>query len=117
MKFAIDEHTCIECGACRRYCPVDCIRYENMQHQVELDACVGCTICFAVCPADAVLQISDGRIQPDLSWRAMEKVRMIAFKRGPHQIILASKRPENQTLLNSREQSWNEPPESHRSAT
>jgi ferredoxin len=79
-----------------------------MQHQVDLDACVGCTICYAVCPADAVLQVPDGHIQPDLSWRAMEMARVIAFKRGPHQIIFSSERPENRTLVSSREQSSNE---------
>ena len=86
MKFVIDEVACVECGACRRYCPVDCIPYENMQHQVDLDRCIGCTICYAVCPADAVLTVPDGRATPSLSWPVMERVRLLAFKRGPRQL-------------------------------
>jgi Fe-S-cluster-containing hydrogenase component 2 len=86
MKFVIDEVACVECGACRRYCPVDCIEYQDLQHQVILDQCVGCTICYAVCPADAVLTVVDGPATPDLSWRVMEKVRLLAFKRGPRQL-------------------------------
>lgn len=88
MKFAISESQCVECGACRRYCPVDCIAYENLQHRVLLEQCVGCTICYAVCPADAVVTVPEGRARPDLSWQAMERVRLIAFKRGPRQGLL-----------------------------
>ncbi len=86
MKFAIDEVACVECGACRRYCPVDCIPYNNLQHQVVLDDCIGCTICYAVCPADAVVTVPDGHAAPNLSWAAMERVRLLAFKRGPRQL-------------------------------
>ena len=88
MKFAIDEDACVECGACRRYCPVDCIPYRNMQHQVDLDRCIGCTICYAVCPADAVLTVPDGHATPSLAWPVMERVRLLAFKRGPRQLRL-----------------------------
>ena len=87
MKFAIDEDRCIDCGACRRYCPVDCIPYERMQHRVDLERCIGCTICYAVCPADAVLTLPEpGRPTPNLSWAAMEKARVRAYRRGPLQL-------------------------------
>ncbi len=85
MKFAIDEVACIDCGACRRYCPVDCIPYTALQHRVEVERCTGCTICFAVCPAEAVITIPDGRATPDLGWLVMERVRLKAFTRGPRQ--------------------------------
>ena len=87
MKFAIDEALCIDCGACRRYCLVDCIPYERMQHRVDLARCIGCTICYAVCPADAVVTVPDGRPMPNLSWAAMEKVRVRAYRRGPLQLF------------------------------
>jgi Pyruvate/2-oxoacid:ferredoxin oxidoreductase delta subunit len=86
VKFAIDEAVCIDCGACRRYCPVDCIPYRRMQHQVDLERCIGCTICYAVCPADAVLTVPDDRPPPNLSFAAMEKVRVRAYRRGPLQL-------------------------------
>ncbi|MCC6628679.1 MAG: 4Fe-4S binding protein [Chloroflexi bacterium] len=86
MKFAIDEARCVDCGACRRYCLVDCIPYEGMQHRVDLARCIGCTICYAVCPADAVVTVPDNRPTPNLGWTAMEKVRVRAYRRGPLQL-------------------------------
>jgi ferredoxin len=86
MKFDIDEAKCVECGACRRYCPVDCIPYDGLQHRVALERCVGCVICYAVCPADAVVTVADG-IWPDLSWAALQKVRRTAYRRAPRRIL------------------------------
>jgi len=85
VKFTIDEETCIDCGACRRYCPVDCIPYEGLQHQIVQEPCTGCTICYAVCPVDAVIPLDDGRATPKLTFEVMEFVRTKAFVRGPHQ--------------------------------
>ena len=83
MKFVIDEAKCVECGACRHYCPVDCIPYVNLQHQVDLDRCIGCVICYAVCPADAVIPVEGTKPRPNLSWNTLERVRMRAYRRGP----------------------------------
>ena len=84
MKFTIDEEACIDCGACRRYCPVDCIPYEGLRHQIVQEPCTGCTICYAVCPADAVIALDDGRATPLLTFEVMERVRAKAFARGPN---------------------------------
>lgn len=83
MKFTIDEVACIDCGACRRYCPVDCIPYEGLQHQIVQEPCTGCTICYAVCPVDAVIPLDDGRATPLLTFEVMARVRAKAFARGP----------------------------------
>jgi len=53
LLFTIAEEACINCGSCRRFCPVDAIPY-YMRHQIDARACVGCVVCYAVCPADAV---------------------------------------------------------------
>jgi NAD-dependent dihydropyrimidine dehydrogenase PreA subunit len=59
--FAIDESKCIECGQCRRYCPIPgaVIIDANYQHQVIADLCTGCGICEAFCPVpDTLFKIS-----------------------------------------------------------
>jgi electron transport complex protein RnfB len=52
ITFVIDERTCIECGNCRRYCPVPgaVIITEAYQHTILADICTGCGICEAFCP-------------------------------------------------------------------
>jgi ferredoxin len=84
-KYYIDEPTCINCGSCRRFCPVDAIPYVNLQHQIDMDNCIGCTICYAVCPVDAV-EVT--RLKPPhdavtLNPNDMERVRRRNWARGP----------------------------------
>ncbi len=52
LVYAIDELTCIECGSCRRYCPVPgaIIISAAYQHTILADICTGCGICEAFCP-------------------------------------------------------------------
>lgn len=56
--YAIDEKTCIECGQCRRYCPIPGAITINSeyQHTVVADLCTGCGICEAFCPIPNVLR-------------------------------------------------------------
>ena len=55
--FAIDDKSCIECGQCRRYCPIAgaIIINADYQHTVVADLCTGCGICEAFCPIPNVL--------------------------------------------------------------
>jgi ferredoxin len=85
FTYHIDEDLCINCGSCRRFCPVDTIPYTNLQHQIEMAGCTGCTICYAVCPVDAV-EVTDphaagGRVILDAA--AMERVRVRTWVKGP----------------------------------
>jgi MinD superfamily P-loop ATPase len=83
--YHIDEIACINCGSCRRFCPVDAIPYERLRHQVDMAICVGCTICYAVCPVDAVeVTNSDGSGQRVLlDVQDMDRVRLHAWIKGP----------------------------------
>ena len=61
--FAINENTCIECGQCRRYCPIAgaIIIDEHYQHTVVADICTGCGVCEAFCPVPNTLyRVDDG---------------------------------------------------------
>jgi NAD-dependent dihydropyrimidine dehydrogenase PreA subunit len=55
--FTINEANCIECGQCRRYCPIPgaIIIDDAYQHTVVADVCTGCGICEAFCPVPDTL--------------------------------------------------------------
>lgn len=50
--FHIDESLCVECGQCRRFCPIVEAIYidERYQHVINNDLCTGCGLCEAFCP-------------------------------------------------------------------
>ncbi len=50
----IDSASCINCGICRRACPVEAIRFIDGQHVVDASSCVQCYCCHELCPHDAV---------------------------------------------------------------
>lgn len=87
MRFRIAEERCVNCGACRRFCPIDVVSYApaELQHRIRVEECIGCTICYAVCPADAIEPLPDPRRgRPlDLSWPTMQRVMVLAYNRGP----------------------------------
>jgi ferredoxin len=82
LTYRIDEVTCINCGSCRRFCPVDTIPYRNLQHQIEMAGCIGCTICYAVCPVDAVI-VTERGCALRLDDADMERVRRHSWVKGP----------------------------------
>jgi MinD superfamily P-loop ATPase len=55
--YTINEDSCVECGQCRRYCPLPnaIIIDENYQHTVVADVCSGCGVCEAFCPVPNTL--------------------------------------------------------------
>jgi Fe-S-cluster-containing hydrogenase component 2 len=85
LVYHINETLCINCGSCRRFCPVDTITYEHLQHQVDMTGCIGCTICYAVCPADAVeiTRGEDARKLKLLSTTTRERVCAHTWVKGP----------------------------------
>lgn len=56
----IEKELCIACAACKPYCPMGCINYNENEkvYEIDLDECVECGICLrpAVCPTDALQQ-------------------------------------------------------------
>jgi Na+-translocating ferredoxin:NAD+ oxidoreductase RNF subunit RnfB len=55
--YAIDEKLCVECGQCRRFCPIKdaIIINADYQHTVVADLCSGCGLCEAFCPVPGAL--------------------------------------------------------------
>lgn len=70
--YAIDQGTCVECGCCRRYCPVEgaVIIDQTYQHVIVPDRCIGCGICEAFCPVpETIFKI------PYATAQALERLR------------------------------------------
>jgi len=99
FQYHIDEPACINCGSCRRFCPVDTIPYVNLQHQIDMEGCIGCTICYAVCPVDAieVTETLSPHAKVTLDPEAMERVRkrkreiVVSFRSGNERRIAKTK--------------------------
>ena len=49
MAYIITDD-CINCGACKGECPVECISEGDTKHVIDADACIECGNCAQVCP-------------------------------------------------------------------
>ena len=59
----LEQEKCIECVACARACPIDCIEMEAIRHGKELEwisftldyqKCMFCELCVYPCPKDCI---------------------------------------------------------------
>lgn len=52
----INKETCINCGKCMVYCPVNAIKRVDRQVNIDFDECVECGVCkrSKVCPTDSI---------------------------------------------------------------
>jgi Pyruvate/2-oxoacid:ferredoxin oxidoreductase delta subunit len=109
--FTIDSNNCVECGQCRRFCPLKgaIIINDDYQHEIVSDACSGCGLCVAFCPVPGAIKLTgitdpvilhpqrlkllrrvvwrskwlfhDHRLMGPLTLKARIKLRTAAFKR------------------------------------
>ena len=57
--YVIDEHTCIGCSLCARFCPMDAISGEKKKpHEMDPERCIACGVCAGKCPVHAISQAS-----------------------------------------------------------
>lgn len=50
----IDPAICINCGICRKKCPVGVISAENGKLSINPETCLGCGVCVRFCPQKAI---------------------------------------------------------------
>lgn len=54
-KPVMDKSSCINCGICMGYCPVNSVKYsEEKGFYICYDYCKGCGICAVECPKKAI---------------------------------------------------------------
>ncbi len=54
-KPVMDKSSCINCGICMGYCPVNSVKYsEEKRYYICYDYCKGCGICAVECPKKAI---------------------------------------------------------------
>ncbi len=54
VRPVMDKETCINCGVCMGYCPVNAIYAEGREIRISYDYCKGCGICAVECPKQAI---------------------------------------------------------------
>ena len=54
MAAAINQETCVGCGACVDTCPVSAIKLENDKATVAEGECIECGACVGACPTEAI---------------------------------------------------------------
>ena len=75
--YQIDAQSCIECGQCRRYCPIKgaILINADYQHVVVADLCSGCGLCEAFCPRPgALIRIDDTPTYHSKKLKALRRV-------------------------------------------
>ncbi len=56
-RILIDEHLCIECGACVSLCPTDALQLDSEDKLIYLkENCIGCLLCLDSCPRQAIVE-------------------------------------------------------------
>ncbi|MBU8912187.1 MAG: 4Fe-4S binding protein [Desulfobacterales bacterium] len=60
----VDKDTCIFCGFCAIYCPIQVMEMvENSHFSPDLAFCKGCGICAKECPKNAISMVAEGDFQ------------------------------------------------------
>lgn len=57
---AIEQESCIQCGACVRECNEECLEIVDGELKYNGTNCISCGHCLAVCPRDAIIIDGDG---------------------------------------------------------
>ncbi|MBS3756880.1 MAG: 4Fe-4S binding protein [Desulfobacterales bacterium] len=57
----IDDDSCIGCGTCENYCPVNAIRMSDEKARIDEQKCIGCGQCQFQCPQEAIQLIPNER--------------------------------------------------------
>jgi MinD superfamily P-loop ATPase len=92
MPYQINAENCIECGQCRRYCPIKgaIIINQEYQHTIVADLCSGCGLCEAFCPLPNAIVLTNDK--PTYHSKRLKALRRVVWrgKWGYHQHPLMS---------------------------
>ena len=54
---SVDEHTCLQCGACAERCVFGAQVMQNETVFFRRESCYGCGLCVSTCPSDAIRMV------------------------------------------------------------
>ncbi len=64
VRPVLTEESCIRCGICATYCPIQCIRKgEDGYFRADLDYCKGCGVCAYECPKKALTMVQESEFR------------------------------------------------------
>ena len=59
-KPILDSSSCVKCGICLMYCPVNSIRLTDGAYHIDYSYCKGCGICVHECRTRSIVMTREG---------------------------------------------------------
>ncbi len=53
-KPVVDPFTCVGCGECTKFCPVDAIEIIDGKAVIDAEKCIDCKFCVSTCTHNAI---------------------------------------------------------------
>jgi NAD-dependent dihydropyrimidine dehydrogenase PreA subunit len=80
---AVDQDTCVGCGACEQSCQVNAVRVpaKKQPAEVDLNRCLGCGVCVPGCPTESITLVKNPvELKPPQTLEELREILMAAKK-------------------------------------
>ncbi|MGD8991750.1 MAG: 4Fe-4S binding protein [Desulfobacterales bacterium] len=91
---AVDQETCVSCGACEQSCQVTAVRVPATKQPavVDLNRCLGCGVCVPGCPTESISLVKKPtELRPPQTLEDLREILMTAKKGRLEKLKLTSK--------------------------
>lgn len=77
----IDSNHCVECGQCRRFCPLPgaIVINDDYQHEI-VSPCTDCGLCVAFCPVPEAIKMRSAHQSINLQPRRLKLLRRVVWR-------------------------------------
>lgn len=77
----IDSAECVECGQCRRFCPLPGAIIINQEYQHEIiSPCTGCGLCVAFCPVPNAIKVRTAHQPLNIQRGRLKLLRRVVWR-------------------------------------